>query len=72
MERSHNMRRVRAIEIALEALTHQQREFVRLMYFEGWERYQVRLRMGVKRSQLYNLRRQALDKLATILLRGGD
>lgn len=71
MERSHNMRRARAIEIALEALTCQQREFVRLMYFEGWERYQIRLRMGVKRSHLFNLRRQALDKLAAILLRGG-
>lgn len=67
-EWSPNMQRVRAIELACEALTIQERELVRLMYFERWGRYQIRLSMGVKRSQLFNLRRYVLDKLASILL----
>lgn len=65
---SQNMKRARAIEVACEALNTQEREFVRLLYFERWGRYQIRLRMGVQRSSLFNIRREALDKLARILL----
>lgn len=68
-EGSENMRRVRAIEIACEALTVQERELVRLMYFERWGRHQIRLQLGVRRSHLFNIRRRGLDKLAAILLR---
>lgn len=65
---SQNMKRARAIEVACEALSTQERELIRLLYFERWGRYQIRLRMGVQRSSLFNIRRDALDKLASILL----
>jgi len=65
---SQNMRRARAIEIALAALSAQERELIGLLYFERWGRYQTRLRMGLKRSQFFNIRRRALDKLAGVLL----
>lgn len=65
---SQNMKRSRAIEVACEALSAQERELVRLLYFERWGRYQIRLRMGVQRSRLFTIRRDALDKLASILL----
>lgn len=68
-ERSHNMRRARAVELAVDALTATERELVRLMYFERWERYQVRMRLGIRRSRFFCIRRMALDKLAEVLLR---
>ena len=67
-EWSQNIRRVRAIEIACEALTEQERELVRLMYFERWGRHHIQIRMGVQRSHMFNIRRNALDKLAEVLL----
>lgn len=67
-ERSANIRRARAIEIACEALKPQERELVRMLYFEGWGRHQARLRLGIQRSYLFKLRRSALDKLAAVLL----
>ncbi|HMM20979.1 MAG TPA: hypothetical protein PKA10_09570 [Selenomonadales bacterium] len=67
-EWSRNIRRVRAIEIACEALTEQERELVRLMYFERWNRHHIQIRMGVQRSHMFNIRRNALDKLAEVLL----
>lgn len=66
--RSRNIRRARAVEVACEALTAQERELVRLMYFERWGRYQIRLGLGIQRSRLFGLRRSALDKLGGILL----
>lgn len=66
--RSENIRRARAINIACEALTPQERELVRLLYFERWARYQVRIHLGIRRAQLFNIRRSALDKLAAVLL----
>ncbi len=62
------IRRARAVEIACEALSPQERELVRLMYFERWARYQVSLHLGIRRTQLFNVRRSALDKLAAVLL----
>lgn len=70
-ERSENIRRARAVEIACEALTSQERELVRLLYFERWARYQVRMQLGIRRAQLFNVRRSALDKLAAVLLQSG-
>lgn len=67
-EWSQNTRRVRAIEIACEALTEQERELVRLMYFERWGRHHIQIRLGVQRSHMFNIRRNALDKLAKVLL----
>lgn len=67
-ERSWNIRRAKAVEIACEALSLQERELVRLMYFERWGRHHIRLHMGVRRSRLFHIRRSALDKLAEILL----
>lgn len=67
-ERARNIRRARAVEIACEALTAQERELVRLLYFERWGRYQVCLHLGVRRARLFTVRRSALDKLAAILL----
>ncbi len=67
-ERSRSMRRAKAVEIACEALSEQERELVRLMYFEGWGGRHVSLHMGVRRSRLFGIRRSALDKLAEILL----
>lgn len=67
-ERSKNTRRAKAVEIACEALSAQERELVRLMYFEGWGGHHISLHMGVRRSRLFGIRRSALDKLAAILL----
>ncbi len=67
-ERSESIRRAQAIEIACEALNSQERELVRLLYFEGWGRYQARLRLGIQKSYLFKIRRSALDKLAALLL----
>ncbi|MDT8900800.1 hypothetical protein [Anaeroselena agilis] len=67
-ERSRNTRRAKAVEIACEALTAQERELVRLMYFERWGRHHIKLHLGVRRSRLFYIRRSALDKLAEILL----
>ncbi len=67
-ERARNMRRARAVEIACEALTAQERELVRLLYFERWGRHQVCLHLGVRRARLFDVRRSALDKLAAVLL----
>lgn len=69
-ERSRSIRRARAVEIACEALTAQERELVRLLYFERWGRYQVGLHLGVRRARLFDVRRSALDKLAAVLLDG--
>ena len=65
---SHNMRRARALEIALEALTVTERDLVRLMYFEQWRLYQIRLRMGTSRAHVFRVRRSALDKIAETIL----
>lgn len=67
-EWSESMKQAKAIEVACEALSSQERELVRLVYFERWGRYQIRLHMGIKRSQFFNIRRYALDKLAGLLL----
>jgi DNA-directed RNA polymerase specialized sigma subunit len=67
-ERSKNTRRAKAVEIACEALSAQERELVRLMYFERWGGHHISLHMGVRRSRLFGIRRSALDKLAEILL----
>ena len=67
-ERSRSIRQAKAVEIACEALSEQERELVRLMYFERWAGYHIRLQMGVRRSRLFSIRRSALDKLADILL----
>jgi hypothetical protein len=64
---SQSMKQARAIEVACEALNSQERELIRLLYFERWGRYQIRLQMGVQRSSLFNIRRDALDKLAALL-----
>jgi predicted DNA-binding protein (UPF0251 family) len=62
------MRLAKAVEIACEALSPQERELVRLLYFERWGRQHIRLHMGLRRTRLFNIRRSALDKLAAILL----
>lgn len=65
---SRSMRLAKAVEIACEALSPQERELVRLLYFERWGRHHIRLHMGLRRTRLFNIRRSALDKLTEILL----
>lgn len=65
---SQNMKRARVIELACDALTVQEKDFVRLMYFEQWRRYQICLRMGLRRMQVWRVQRSALDKIAEIIL----
>jgi hypothetical protein len=67
-EWSDNMKRARAIEVVYEALTGRERDFVKYMYFDRWGPYQVRLRLGVGKSHLFNIRREVLDKIAKIIL----
>lgn len=65
---SPNMKKARALEIAIEALTQEEKELTRYWYFEQWRPYQIRLRMGVSKRTLFYVRRNALNKIAQIIL----
>jgi predicted DNA-binding protein (UPF0251 family) len=65
---SPNMKKARALEIAIEALTAQEKELVKYKYFEQWRDCQTRLRMGLRRTQLWKVRKRALNKIAVIIL----
>jgi DNA-directed RNA polymerase specialized sigma subunit len=65
---SPNMKKARALEIAIEALTAQEKDFVKYLYFEQWRMYQVGLRLGARRTQIWKIRKSALDKIAKIIL----
>jgi DNA-directed RNA polymerase specialized sigma subunit len=65
---SPNMKKARALEIAIEALTAQEKDLIKYMYFEQWRLYQIRLRMAVSRRNLFYIRKNALNKIAEIIL----
>lgn len=65
---THSMRQVRAIEVALTALTEDEREFVQLRYFGRWRKYDVCSKMNVSERQYDRIRREAIDLMAELLL----
>lgn len=64
---SDNMKRARVIEIAYEALTAREKDLVKYMYFERWNPYQIRLRLGVGKTHLFRIKITTLEKIAKII-----
>ena len=65
---SDSMKKVRVIEIALAALTEQENNLIDYMYFRQWRLYQIGLRLGLHRMQIWRVRKVAMDKIAEIIL----
>jgi predicted DNA-binding protein (UPF0251 family) len=66
---TQTMRKVRAVEVAYESLDQEEKDLIRLLYFEKWRVYQVRQKMHISRSAFARVRRSALDKIAGRLIR---
>lgn len=58
--------RIRRVELALEAMTPEQRRLVERYYFEGRPREWVQREMGLSRSGFYRLRSAALETYAYV------
>jgi predicted DNA-binding protein (UPF0251 family) len=63
------MRKVRAIEVAYDCLNQDEKDLVRLHYFERWRAFDVRQKLHMSRSVFFRARRSALDKIAGRLIR---
>lgn len=65
-ERAYLRRRVSRVENALSAMDDEQRQLVRLWYFEEKDRRFIEAEMGIEKSTFYRIRDKALERYAEV------
>lgn len=65
-ERTYLRRRIARVENAMSAMDEEQRELVRLWYFEEKDRRYIESVMGIEKSTFYRIRDKALERYAEV------
>lgn len=64
---AETIRKIAAVNAALQAMQPSERRLVRLKYFERWANYAVARKLHISESTFYEWRRRVIEKVALVL-----